>query len=1056
MSTPTSNGGEAVTLENCEAEPIHVPAAIQPHGVLLAVSEPDLVIRHVSNNSEAHLRVAPRNLLAQGLEAALDAPSVALVRELCGTHSLRDVNPIKLRARQHDGTFDGILHRSGDLLLLELEESRSAGELTFGQFYRRVRKAVGRLRETQRVMELASFATEEVRNLTGFDRVMLYRFAPDASGEVIAEAKREDLEPFLGLHYPASDIPAQARRLYLLNWLRLIVDVDYVPAALEPRTHATTGEPIDLSHSVLRSVSPIHCEYLRNMGVRASMSISLVVDGKLWGLVACHHYEPRFVPYEARAAAEFLGEALSWQIGARERSDTFERQAASQRVLSRLVEEMSTHANPVIGLASDPSGVLELVGATGAALFYEGKHVLVGATPSLGEARALVTWLSRADPHEVRPGVFVCDALALSYSDAPVLDGVAGVLAVAVAGEQGDFLIWFRPEVEQTVNWGGEPTKNLTVKDGVARLSPRGSFALWKETVRGRALPWESFEVDLAVAMRNATLGGIQKRAVELARLNDELRASNLAKDEFLATISHELRTPLNSMLGWLHLMETRDLPPDKRQQALETVTRNARHQAKLVEDLLDVARITSGKMRLDVQSVNPLSVVELAVESVRPTADAKGVRLQVILDPKAGPISGDPQRLQQVIWNLLTNAIKFTPKLGKIRISLSRVNSSIEISVVDDGSGISPEFLPHVFERFRQAQGDSRRVHKGLGLGLAVVKNIVELHGGQVTASSDGEGRGAAFVVRLPLAPVRAEVQGEHPEADAPGRAPELPQLHGLRVLVVDDERDAVDLLSAMLTRLGVQVSTANSAFDAFELLQSTEQDVLVSDVGMPGMDGFDLIRRVRGLSPEQNGHIAAVALTAFTRAQDRARGFLAGFDVYLPKPVDPSELTALLVSLAGRLDRRTPVPVVDRPRSVPPPRGEIQETMTGVRVLLVEREQLEVREILAGALRQTGAIVEVAGSAEAAHAAARRFRPDLLVAASSLPDVDGFLLLKQLRTNGSEGGGWIPAVALLSENDEVRRALLAGYQLQVVKPVEPERLVARIVRLVGWSVRR
>ncbi len=377
----------------------------------------------------------------------------------------------------------------------------------------------------------------------------------------------------------------------------------------------------------------------------------------------------------------------------------------------------------------------------------------------------------------------------------------------------------------------------------------------------------------------------------------------SLMKDEFLANVSHELRTPLNAILGWAHILASRKSDGDDLKQGLETISRNAKLQAQLIEDLLDMSRIVSGKVRLDVQQTDLAKVVEQAVSTVRPSAEAKGIRLRQIVDPLIGPVTGDPNRLQQVVWNLLANAVKFTSRGGTVDVLLQRVNSHLEITVHDSGVGIKPEFLPHVFERFQQADSSTTRVFSGLGLGLAIVKQLVELHGGTVAARSAGEGQGATFVVVLPLAPVRDEQQREHPGTALRSTAEsEGVDLSGVKVLVVEDEADARALIQRVLVQRKADVRTAAGATAALELIERYKPDVLVSDIGMPEMDGYQFIRQVRRLGSEEGGRTPAVALTAFARSEDRTRAMLAGYQMHLSKPIEPQELVAAVRSLAGR----------------------------------------------------------------------------------------------------------------------------------------------------------
>jgi PAS domain S-box-containing protein len=381
-----------------------------------------------------------------------------------------------------------------------------------------------------------------------------------------------------------------------------------------------------------------------------------------------------------------------------------------------------------------------------------------------------------------------------------------------------------------------------------------------------------------------------------------EAETANRLKDEFLATVSHELRTPLNSMLGWVLLLRSGRLAPERTGQALETVERNARAQAQLIEDLLDVSRILEGKLRLEVEPLDAQEVVEQAIETVRPAANAKGVRLQPTL--KSGcTVMGDPHRLQQVVWNLLSNAVKFTPKGGRVQIVLAQQGSSVEITVADTGIGITKEFQPHVFERFRQADAGATRKHGGLGLGLSIARNLIEMHGGTVSVFSEGEGKGATFTVTLPLALARRSERSTPPPSfsifDA-GTFGDSPALVGVDVLAVDDEGDSREMMRALLESRGANVRVAGSAAEAFAMFQEASPSVLVSDIGMPGEDGFALIRKIREL-PEGRD-TPAVALTAYARTEDRTHCLLAGFSSHVPKPVEPMELFAVIASLAGR----------------------------------------------------------------------------------------------------------------------------------------------------------
>ena len=392
----------------------------------------------------------------------------------------------------------------------------------------------------------------------------------------------------------------------------------------------------------------------------------------------------------------------------------------------------------------------------------------------------------------------------------------------------------------------------------------------------------------------------------ELLQTRMRAERANQLKDEFLATLSHELRTPLNAILGWSQMLQNRNLSEAETKKALATIERNARSQSQLIDDILDVSRIITGKLRLDVRAVELPTVIMAAVDTARPAAEAKNIRLQTLLDPQAETLSGDPDRLQQVVWNLLSNAIKFTPKNGRVQVRLERVNSHVEIVVSDTGKGIEPDFLPHVFDRFRQSDGSMTRRHGGLGLGLAIVRQLVELHGGTVSVASDGAEQGSTFIVNLPLLPVRSEPASEipriHPKAEATAALDCPPVLSELRVLLVDDEADSRNLLNIVLGSCGANVTTASSAAEAFETVKQEEFDIIISDIGMPDEDGFSLIRKIRDLPDGDSRRIPAIALTAYARAEDRVLALRSGFQMHIAKPVEPAELIAVVENLAKR----------------------------------------------------------------------------------------------------------------------------------------------------------
>ena len=395
----------------------------------------------------------------------------------------------------------------------------------------------------------------------------------------------------------------------------------------------------------------------------------------------------------------------------------------------------------------------------------------------------------------------------------------------------------------------------------------------------------------------------------ETRKARRQAEVASRMKDEFLATISHELRTPLTAIMGWVRMLRSGLLSQDRVEQALEVIDRNVRSQAQLIEDLLDISRITMGKLRLDVRPVQPATVINAAVDALRFAAEARNIRIQTVLDSHAGPVAGDFERLQQVVWNLLSNAIKFTPKNGRVQMVLERVNSHIEIRISDNGRGIKPDFLPFIFERFSQAETGTTRLQGGLGMGLAISKAIVELHGGNITAFSEGEGKGSTFTVSIPVLPVNKQptsIERVHPRAWTEISVECPPEISGLKVLVVDDDADTCELIRFVLEQCGGVVTTVADAESAMEAFHATRPAIMISDIGLPEVDGYELLRRIREDERQTGRKTPAVALTAFARIEDRVKALAAGYQMHVAKPVEPGELLTIVASLSGLMDQR------------------------------------------------------------------------------------------------------------------------------------------------------
>ncbi|MBH8562588.1 GAF domain-containing protein [Nostoc sp. CENA67] len=738
----------SVDLSNCNREPIHIPGFIQPHGVLLALEEADLTILQISNNTFNLFGLYPEQLLNQNLSILLESDQINLLKDCLSPENFPIVNPIDFNIIINDRivNFDGIIHRLNGILILELEPLGSEKNNAFFKFYHLVKLAMSRLQTVSNVREVSQILAKEVKKITGFDRVMVYRFDESWNGVVIAEEKPEYLTSYLGLHYPASDIPQQARKLYSENWLRLIPDAKYQPAAIVPMHNPLTDQPLDLSKSVLRSVSPLHIEYMHNMGVAASMSISIMKNQKLWGLIACHHQTPKYIPYEVRNTCDFLARMASLEMSVKEDSEDAEYRIKLKSFNAKLIEYMSLENNFIDGLINHEPNLLNLVNAQGATVCFNGKYFHVGNTPEQQDIHNLVEWIYQ-NLHE---DIFYTDALAQVYPEAEKLRHVAsGLMALSISKSQKNYVLWFRPEVVQTVNWGGNPNKPVEVTaNGSIRLSPRKSFELWKETVLLKSLPWKNCEVNAALELRSAIIGVVLKKADELAQLNIELERSNNELDAFAYIASHDLKEPLRGIHNYSNFLieDYGETLNEEGKAKLLTLIRLTQRMEDLIDSLLHFSRL--GRVDLSMQHTDLNIVVERSLDLLSPRIEEMKVEIRI---PRPLPtVYCDRVQISEVFNNLIANAIKYNDKAEKwIEIGyIDHPPAPITFYVRDNGIGIREKHLEVIFRIFKRLHGPNK-YGGGTGAGLTIAKKIVERHRGKIWVESI-QGQGSTFYFTL------------------------------------------------------------------------------------------------------------------------------------------------------------------------------------------------------------------------------------------------------------------------------------------------------------------
>ncbi|MBH8575133.1 GAF domain-containing protein [Nostocaceae cyanobacterium CENA369] len=737
-----------VDLSNCNKEPIHIPGFIQPHGVLLALKEADLTILQVSENTFNIFGVHPEELLNQNLSNLLESDQVNLLRDCLYQEDLPIVNPVEFNIKNNGNIlhFDGILHRSNSTLILELEPLAAAKTNAFFQFYHLVKQAMLKLQVASTVTELSQILAKEVKKITGFDRVMVYRFDENWNGIIIAEEKPEYLTAYLGLHYPASDIPQQARNLYSQNWLRIIPDAKYQPVAIVPTNNPLNDQPLDLSRSVLRSVSPLHTEYMHNMGVAASMSISIMKNQKLWGLIACHHQKPKYIPYEIRSNCEFLAQMTSLEMSAREDIEDTEYKIQLKSINTKLMEYMSLENNFIDGLINKNPNLLHLVNAQGTVVCFNGNYFPIGNTPEQQDIHNLVEWIAQNRQEEI----FYTDSLAQFYPEAEKFRDVAsGLMVISISKTQKNYVLWFRPEVVRTVNWGGNPNKPVEViANGSIRLSPRKSFELWKETVLLKSLPWKSCEISAALELRNAIIGVVLRKADELAQINIELERSNNELDAFAYIASHDLKEPLRGIHNYSNFLieDYGETINAEGKAKLLTLMRLTQRMEDLIDSLLHFSRL--GRVDLSMQETDLNSVISQSLDLL--SARIEEMNVEIRIPRLLLTVYCDRIQVGEVFNNLIANAIKYNDKAEKwIEIGyIDNPAAPVTFYVRDNGIGIREKHFEAIFRIFKRLHGPSK-YGGGTGAGLTIAKKIVERHRGKIWVEST-YGRGSTFYFTL------------------------------------------------------------------------------------------------------------------------------------------------------------------------------------------------------------------------------------------------------------------------------------------------------------------
>lgn len=755
-----------LTLTNCDSEPVQMPGCIQAHGAMLVLRLADLTILQASENTAQHLGVAPEQLLGQAVAKVVGATNVTRLHEVLKSEPI-ECNALyvfTLRAHEGAAALDVCVHTIEGVAVLEFEATSRAGNHANDDIFTLVRSAVCRLQAANSVREFCQRITEEVRSITELDRVMVYRFHADNHGEVFAESKNDDLTTWLGLHYPESDIPKPAREVFKRIWIRPLPNAAGQLAELVPLANPDTGRPLNMTHCALRGASVMYTEYLANMGVAASLTMPILIDGELWGLIACHQYTPTHFPHQIRAACEFLAQVASLQLKSAEQREQLLYRLRLEGIHQQLVAKAAQEGD-LMALSDNQPSLLDAMDASGAALYHMDRWWCAGNTPSVTQLDTLAEWLNQQleFDSDTRP-VFVTDALTREYpAGAEIANIASGVLAVRVSRLRHNLILWFRPETIQSVNWAGNPHEKLLVPGPYgSRLTPRRSFELFVESVRERAIPWSSMEIDSALRLRLLVMELVISRAERLAELNEDLTNSNEELDAFAYVASHDLKEPLRGIHRYAHqLLEGAQVLDAENRQRVENLMRLTVRMDSLLDSLLYFSRV--GRTNLEFENVDLNEVLEEALEMIGARRTENPCTIEI---PHTLPvIQCDPIRVREIFSNLVSNALKYTRKdCPRIEIAYldpnehgACPNTPIEAEghtifhVRDDGIGIEPRHFEQIFRMFKRLHGRDE-FGGGVGAGLTVVKKVVQRHGGSIWLDSTVN-VGSTFYFTLPSA---------------------------------------------------------------------------------------------------------------------------------------------------------------------------------------------------------------------------------------------------------------------------------------------------------------
>ena len=883
MSQPPKN----INFERCEDEPIHIPESIQSYGFLIAFNYKDLKISIVSDNCES---VFTEPLIGKHFLEILssDTNERAFLEETFDRVTKTKIRlPIKLHLKAsmlEEGTaidYLAVVYDSGQNYVVELEPATEFRDTySAEQFIKLYAMSIApRFKEMTSLREMAQEMVSTIRYLTNMDRVVLYKFNDDYSGKVIAEAKADDMDSYQDLYFPASDIPAQARALYKTNWVRLTPDTELPPARLVPSTEASGREPLDLTRSLLRTFSPIHLQYIRNQGLRASFSISLVTDGELYGLISCHHREACYIPQDVRLQCENLSQLFSWHLLAKEEEIAKRKKHVTDKAVDAMLDRIGP-ANPISRVVkSGERAFLDALNSSGFVYYSQYETITLGSTLPIELIKEI---FSKASSQGGFP--YTNDALYDDYPEARQY-GIAGIMIIPLFEKKQYFTAWFRKETHRVQKWIGAEDEKSEDAPKAQRLKPRASFTIHTRTIKGRSTSFDRADVDTANRLNRMFLVYALDVQERMHISIQELEKQDNYRNEFLATLAHELRNPLGPIMSGASILETVD--DDKtRKRVTAIINRQAEYMSKLINDLMDVSRITRGKVKLEFEKLSIQDVLSDSLEIVDQQVKAKKHNITVNYLEKDVTVYGDKARLSQIFSNIIHNAAKYTSDQGRITVDIREEGVMVVVAVKDNGMGIPEDRLKDVFNMFTQIEAHSTHTKGGLGIGLTLVSKLVMLHHGDVSVMSEGLGRGSTFEVRLPISKLAYE-QSDNQEAE--------PAIQSqTKVMFVDDNADLIDAYCLLAESMGVTALGITSPKEAVAEFKAFKPSFVFLDIGMPDIDGYELVKMLKALPESENVKFYSQSGWGSEKYVEDSQA--AGFDQHFVKPLSKDTIQSVL----------------------------------------------------------------------------------------------------------------------------------------------------------------